>query len=183
MFCPWALYHQGMRPFLSGIVVTLLALLLGAFVYFGMGLAPVAVTAKPMPFERLFANMALHAKISREMPKSVPIAADETAYMAAVPIYRENCAVCHGLPGQPKTAIAAGEFPPPPQLFHGKGVSDDPAGMTYWKVTNGIRITGMPGFESTLSTTARWQVSVMLAHSLALPASVQQLLAQPLPKP
>ncbi len=172
-----------MRAFLSGVVVTLIALFIGALVYFGMGLAPVAVTASPMPFERLFAKMALHAKISREMPKSVPIAADETAYMAAVPIYRENCAVCHGLPGQPKTAIAAGEFPPPPQLFHGHGVSNDPPGETYWKVTNGIRITGMPGFESALSTTARWQVSLMLAHSTSLPPSVQQLLAQPLPQP
>jgi thiosulfate dehydrogenase len=172
-----------MRAFLLGIAVTLVGLFLGAYVYFGMGLAPVAVTATPMPFERLFAKMALHAKIKREAPTAVPVAADTAAFMAGVPIYRENCAVCHGLPGQPKSAIAAGEFPPPPQLFHGKGVSDDPPGVTYWKVTNGIRITGMPGFAGTLSATARWQVSLLLAHSLALPASVQQLLAQPLPKP
>lgn len=172
-----------MRNFILGIVVTLIALFLGAYIYFGAGMAPVATSSAPMPFETTFAKMALNARVHSEMPTSVPIAADESAYMAAVPIYREHCAVCHGLPGQPKTAIAAGEFPIPPQLFHGKGVSDDPAGETYWKVTNGIRLTGMPGFEGTLSTTARWQVSVLLANSNQLPASVQQLLAQPLPQP
>jgi len=26
--------------------------------------------------------------------------------------------------------------------FKGKGVTDDPAGVTYWKVANGIRLTG-----------------------------------------
>jgi thiosulfate dehydrogenase len=171
-----------MRPFLLGIVVAIAGLFLGAYLYFGMGLAPVAVTSAPMPFETLFAKMALHARIQREMPTAVPIAANDATYMAAVPIYREDCAVCHGLPGQPKSAIAVGEFPPPPQLFHGHGVSNDPPGETYWKVTNGIRITGMPGFESTLSATARWQVSLLLAHSTSLPASVRQLLAQPLPQ-
>jgi hypothetical protein len=37
-----------------------------------------------------------------------------------------------------------GMYPQPPELFKGKGVTDDPAGETYWKVANGIRLTGMP---------------------------------------
>lgn len=43
------------------------------------------------------------------------------------------------------------------------GVSDDPVGVTYWKVANGIRLTGMPAFDHTLSETERWQVSLLMA--------------------
>ena len=59
--------------------------------------------------------------------------------LAGAQIYKENCAVCHGLPGQPATAIARGMFPKPPALMQGKGVTDDEPGETYWKVVHGIR--------------------------------------------
>ena len=45
------------------------------------------------------------------------------------------------------------------------GVSDDPPGETYWKVTNGIRLTGMPAFNDTLTETQIWQVSLLLANA------------------
>jgi mono/diheme cytochrome c family protein len=85
--------------------------------------------------------------------------------------------VCHGLPAGKQTAIAEGEFPKPPHLFRGKGVTDDTAGETYWKVANGIRLTGMPGFEKSLSTDEMWQVSLLLANADKLPASVAAALA------
>jgi hypothetical protein len=62
-------------------------------------------------------------------------------------------------------------------------VSDDPVGETYWKVANGIRLTGMPGFTGSLTTYQMWQVSLLLANSDKLPASVQTALQQPLPLP
>jgi thiosulfate dehydrogenase len=130
-----------------------------------------------MPFERLLARSALHARISREMPKTVPIASDESSYRAGVEIYRQDCAVCHGLPGEEPAAIARGMFPRPPQLFRGKGVTDDEPGETYWKVENGVRLTGMPGFEKSLSETQMWQVSLLLANADKLSDSVKQSLA------
>jgi mono/diheme cytochrome c family protein len=64
-------------------------------------------------------------------------------------------------------------FPRPPKLMPpGKGVTDDPVGETYWKVRNGIRLTGMPAFEGTLSDTALWQVSLLLLKADELPAPV-----------
>jgi hypothetical protein len=62
-------------------------------------------------------------------------------------------------------------FPPPPQPFE-HPVVDDLEGITFWKVTNGIRMTGMPAFHNTLSDTERWQVTMLLAHADGLPASV-----------
>src|SRR6266850_5898537 len=74
-------------------------------------------------------------------------------YLAGAQLCKDNCAVRHGLPGQPATAIARGMFPTPPELLHGKGVTDDVAGETYWKVVHGIRLTGMPGFRGSLTDT------------------------------
>jgi mono/diheme cytochrome c family protein len=45
------------------------------------------------------------------------------------------------------------------------GVSDDPPGETYWKVANGIRLTGMPSFKDTLTDTQMWQVSLLVANA------------------
>ena len=112
------------------------------------------------------------------MPKAVPIAIDEANYVAGTHIYREHCAVCHGLPKQLQTAIAKGMYPKPPALLEGDGVTDDPAGETYWKVSGGIRMTGMPAFQQTLSSTEMWQVSILLAHADKLPPKVQDSLAQ-----
>jgi mono/diheme cytochrome c family protein len=53
-------------------------------------------------------------------------------------------------------------FPKPPQLMKGKGVTDDPVGETYWKVKNGIRLTGMPGFGASMTDQQMWQVSLYL---------------------
>ena len=61
-------------------------------------------------------------------------------------------------------------------------MTDDPPGETYWKVANGIRLTGMPGFTGSLTTEQMWQVSLMLANSDKLPAAVRAALAQPLPQ-
>lgn len=170
-----------MKTFLVGLILGLMIVPVVLYLYFASGSAPVATSAQPMPFEKRMASAALHAVIAREMPKTVPIQGDEANFTAGARIYRENCAVCHGLPSQPPSAIAKGMFPKPPMLLEGKGVTDDPAGETYWKVANGIRLTGMPAFKGPLAETQIWQVSVLLAQADKVPAPVKQLLAAPLP--
>jgi thiosulfate dehydrogenase len=169
-----------MRKFLIGLILGLVAVPAGVYLYFSSGSAPVATAAAPMPFEKTLARMALHARMDKEMPKVVPISADETVYVAGALVYKDHCAVCHGLPGQAQTAIAQGMFPKPPKLMEGTGVTDDPPGESYWKVANGIRMTGMPGFEKTLSTTQMWQVSLFVANADKLPkAAKDSLIAVP----
>jgi mono/diheme cytochrome c family protein len=122
----------------------------------------------------------LNARVRREEPKTVPIAASPEVFAAGAKVYRTNCAVCHGLPGQIQTAIARGEFPKPPELFKGHGVTDDPPAETYWKVANGIRLTGMPGFTGSLSEEQMWQVTLLVANMDKLPQSVQNTLKESL---
>jgi thiosulfate dehydrogenase len=161
-----------MGRFVLGFIAAFVLIAVGGYVYLAMGLAPVATASAPLPFEKKITGIALDARVNKEAPKSAPFAGSEEVYLAGARIYKSDCAVCHGLPGQEPTAIAKGEFPKPPALFKGKGVSDDPAGVTYWKVANGIRLTGMPGFSGSLSTDQMWQVSLLLANSDKLPASV-----------
>jgi len=70
-------------------------------------------------------------------------------------------------------------FPKPPHLFRGKGVTDDEPGETYWKIANGIRLSGMPGFKQTLTETEMWQTSVLLANADKISDAVKQQLAPP----
>ena len=170
-----------MKAFILGLILGLIVVPMGVYMYFSTGRAPVATSAQAMPFEKMLAKMALHARLDKEMPKSVPIPADESNFAAGAQVYRQNCSVCHGVPGQPESSIAKGMFPFPPQLFKGKGVTDDPAQETYWKVSGGIRMTGMPSFRETLSDREMWQVSVLLANADKVSQSVKDSVAATAP--
>jgi mono/diheme cytochrome c family protein len=170
-----------MKTILGGVIAGVLLCLgfcaFAIYVYFGAGYAPVAVSSPPMPLAHQLAKLALHARLRKDVQHEPPISADEISYLSGAHVYLEHCAVCHGLPGKEQTAIALGESPMPPHLFRGKGVTDDEPGETYWKVSNGIRMTGMPGFQKSLSSTQMWQVSVLLANADKLPVSVRTVLA------
>ncbi|MGH9600707.1 MAG: c-type cytochrome, partial [Terracidiphilus sp.] len=137
--------------------------------WFRFGKPPVAVADAPLPMEKAITSVPLHARIDREI-QSPPIAVNEDNLTAGAHIYSDRCAVCHGFHGKP-SAIAAHMFPKAPALWekHKRGstvgVSDDPPGETYWKVTNGIRLSGMPAFDHILTSTQMWQVSVLLANA------------------
>src|SRR5215469_8345480 len=169
-----------MKKFLFGLILGLLIPALVAYCYFSLGYAPVATSSAPMPFEKTMARLALHARIQKEAPtKGAPIPADEPNLTQGATIYAENCAFCHGLPKQKATMAAKGMFPLPPQLFEkDEMVTDDPVSTTYWKVSNGIRMTGMPGFGEMLTPAQMWQVSLMLANADKLPAATQATLTK-----
>ncbi|HEX2331044.1 MAG TPA: c-type cytochrome [Candidatus Angelobacter sp.] len=169
-----------MKKFIFGVIIGLLIPAAMGYGYFRYGYAPVATASAPMPFEKTMARMALRARISKEAPKTAPVQPTEQNLNEGAKLYIENCAFCHGWPNQPATAAAKGMFPLPPQLFSkDEMVTDDPVGVTYWKVKNGIRMTGMPGFGEMLPDTQIWQVSLLLKDADKLPASAQAALTKP----
>jgi thiosulfate dehydrogenase len=165
--------------FVAGVLVGAVIIVpVGAYLFVRLGGIAMATTAQPLPLEKTFAKVALHASIGNAAKETNPVQPTEANLTAGARVYVENCAVCHGLPAQGKTRIAAGEFPPPPQLFapH-EMVTDDPEGVTYWKIAHGIRLSGMPGFARTLSDTQQWQVTALLAHADKLPAATNAVLS------
>ena len=174
-----------MKGFLLGLILGVLLVPITVALYFHFGHPPVAVADKPFPLEGQIAGATLHTRIDAEAPKTPPIEPSPVNLQAGAAIYRDQCAACHGL--YPAASSFAGSmFPEAPQLWkpegHGVvGVSDDPPGETFWKVDNGIRLSGMPSYRKVLNPTQEWQVSLLLANAdKPLPPEVISLLQQPL---
>src|SRR5690349_24715870 len=129
-----------------GIVIGVLLLVGCLYFYFSLGFAPVATAAHPMPFERKMAKIALHAYLDKMQHPQPLVAAAEANLIAGAKVYKEQCATCHGLPGESKSAVAQGMLPDPPQLFHGVDVTDDEPWESYRRVEHGMRMRGMTGF-------------------------------------
>lgn len=159
-----------MGRFLFGLVIGIVLVPLVVMGWFKFGHPPVAVADAQLPFERQIVNVPLHARIDSELVKTPPIQPDEATLVAGAQVYSEQCASCHGVHGKP-VSFASHMVPDPTALFetHGQhgvvGVSDDPPGETYWKVANGIRLSGMPSYKEILTETQMWQVSLLLANA------------------
>jgi thiosulfate dehydrogenase len=172
------------KALLIGIFLGVLLMAASVWFYFTTGRAPVATTDPPMPFEMKLAHAALDSHLEKQAHPEPGVPANEQSYLAGADVYRQNCSVCHGLPGVSETYISQGMYPKPPQLFDGTGVTDDPTWETEWKAANGIRMTGMPGFKGRLTETQLWQVSVLLANADKVsPAVKAALTATPVPAP
>lgn len=161
-----------MFKFLLGVVIGVVLVPAAVIAYLHFGHPPVAVADAPFPLERKLVHDPLDARIDREAIKTPPIQPDEGTLVAGAQIYHDQCATCHGVHGKP-SSFGAHMYPDAPPLWelhhHGSetmmGVTDDPPGETYWKVANGIRLTGMPAFKDVLTESQMWQVSVLLANA------------------
>ena len=174
-----------MKRFLVGLILGVILVPAAAMLYIHFGHPPVAVADKPFPLEGQIAGFTLHARIDAEAPKTPPIEPSPVNLQAGALIYRQQCAACHGL--YPAASSFAGSmFPEAPQLWKPEGngvvgVSDDPPGETFWKVDNGIRLSGMPSYRKVLNPIQEWQVALLLANAdKPLPPAVISLLQQPL---
>jgi len=177
---------SGFGKVFLGFLLGVVAVAVGIFVYLRFGPLPVAVADAPFPFEKRIVKLPLNARIERET-KTAPFGISEDVFESGAHVYRAQCAHCHGTPGN-DVSYARYMYPSAPQLWkkHGNhgvvGVSDDEAGETYWKVANGIRLSGMPSYAHVLSDTQMWQVSLLLKNAdKDLPDPVKQILNSPAP--
>lgn len=171
----------GAGKLILGFVLGVAVVVLCAAAYIHWGALPVATADKPFPFEKAIVSVPLRARIQSQMQQP-PFGVSEDVYEGGAKVYHEQCASCHGAPGH-EVAFAKHMYPEAPPLWvkHGRrgvvGVSDDDAGVTYWKVANGIRLTGMPAYNHVLSDTQLWQVTLLLKNAdQQLPDPVMQIL-------
>ena len=171
--------------FFSGFIAAPLVLILGIFLYLKYGKPPVATADPAFPMEAQIVHVPLGARIAKEQ-RPAPFQADEAGLQNGAILYVANCASCHGTPGH-DVSYAKWMFPQTPQLWKKHrngtvvGVSDDEPGETYWKIANGIRLSGMPAYQHILSETEMWQVALLLKNAdQPLSPAVKSLL---LPRP
>jgi thiosulfate dehydrogenase len=192
--------------FILGLVVGAVLVPVLLLAYLASGFAPTAATDKPFPGESLIAAIALQRRIQKEAPArdlSVMTSAD---LLAGADNYKKDCAVCHGLPDQPAAPIGQGMFPgapqllmpPPPGFGRGRGGPGGPGvpgvpnraprrNGDFWRIKNGIRLTGMPSFEKSLTDDQIWQLVALLQSRRDMPPAVKAELlsdvAPPVPIP
>jgi hypothetical protein len=167
-----------------GFLLGVVAIVLGVAGYLRFGAVPVATADKPFPYEKAIVSVPLNARIARQIQQP-PFGTGEDVYEGGAHVYRAQCAGCHGTPGH-DVPYARHMYPAAPQLWkkHARGnvvgVSDDEPGETYWKVANGIRLTGMPSFDHLLTDTQMWQVTLLLKNAdQQLPDPVMKILTAP----
>jgi thiosulfate dehydrogenase len=171
-----------MKAFVIGVLLGAALFAGGLYYYFVSGMSPAAVADPPIMMERKIASRSLDAHIDKANVPAPPIQTSEDNYVAAAKLYKDQCAGCHGLPNQPPPAISGDLYPDATLMFKGKGVTDDPPQVSYWKVKNGIRLTGMPTFKGVLDDTQMWQLALFVANADKLPDSAKKLLVpDPLP--
>lgn len=175
---------RSVASFLFGFLFALFVLVAGGWLYLRYGHPPVATADPSFPYEQQIVSIPLNARIDRELEKP-PFGTSEDGFEAGAKLYQSSCASCHGLPGH-DSPWARSMFPHPPQLWvkhqHSDvvGVSDDDASESYWKIKNGIRLSGMPSFQHIYSETQMWQIALLVKNAdQPLPDPVTRLLQSP----
>jgi hypothetical protein len=59
------------KAFIVGLIIGLILIPAGVYVYFAGGFAPVSTSSEPMPFEKMLARKGLNARVEKEAPKNV----------------------------------------------------------------------------------------------------------------
>jgi putative copper resistance protein D len=86
-----------------------------------------------------------------------PIRYDVLSIAHGEPIYRENCALCHGVDGYGDGPAAAALAVKPANLT-GEHLFHHGEGTLFWWVSNGIEGSAMPAFRDSLDEDQRWNV-------------------------
>jgi mono/diheme cytochrome c family protein len=163
-----------LRGVLLGIVFTVVAAAIAGYAIIRTGVMPANADEKPPRFEVWAAKTSLHATLRRSAPRVTnPLASTDKNLIAGVKLYAQNCAVCHGDASGKATDVAKGLYQKPPQLAK-DGVEDDPDGVTFWKLSHGIRWTGLPAFGKTLKEDQIWQLTLFLKTMDHLPPAAQK---------
>jgi thiosulfate dehydrogenase len=165
-----------LKGVVSGIVLSVVIALIGAYLLVRSGFIPANADAIPGSLETWMARTSLDATLGREAPAGQnPVELTDQNLLNGVHLFAQNCAVCHGsaTSAASPSPIAKGLYQKPPQLAT-KGVEDDPEGVSFWKIKHGIRLTGMPAFGYSLSDQEIWTLALFLKHMDKLPDPVQQ---------
>jgi mono/diheme cytochrome c family protein len=104
-------------------------------------------------------------------------------------VFLQSCALCHGADGRGETYIGRNMYPPAMDMTspHVQHWSD---AELFWIIQNGVRLTGMPSWQSSISETDTWKLARFI-HNLprlnatsfaaAVSAKAQPVAQQPEP--
>ena len=161
-----------MKKFILGVIVTLLVLILGGLGFAMLGFLPTKANVEPPHLEHRIAMGAVDASMERHAPHATnPLTPTDQNLEDGMKLYTMNCALCHGGLDRKPSTLATSFYPPPPNLI--EDAPDDPEWHTFYTIRTGIRYTGMPAWDKTLTEPEMWKITMLLSHLDKLPPAVQ----------
>jgi thiosulfate dehydrogenase len=152
-----------MFRFLFGFVLGVAAILLGMYCYLRYGFADPRADAQMSGLERSIAMPGLDASVDRRAPDAKnPIQPTDDNLIAGMKIYQTACSGCHGDILHPHSEFGDAFNPRAPQFV--EDAPDMPENQNFYIIQHGIRLSGMPGWKTTLKEQEIWQVTSFLSH-------------------
>jgi mono/diheme cytochrome c family protein len=162
-----------MRNFILGIVLAVAVLLIGGAGLALLGFLPTRANAPPPDWERHLAMSALDNSVERHARHANnPVPPTDDNLIDGLKIYTMNCAGCHGGIDRKPVDLGKSLYPPAPNLI--QDPPDDPEWHIFYVIHNGVRYTGMPAWDKTLSEADMWKVTGFLTRMEKLPPAVQE---------
>jgi len=112
-------------------------------------------------------------KIPEAAAPATPIEQNDENLLEGGEHFGHHCAGCHDLEGDADSHFAKAFYPPVADLTSDE-VQHYSDGQLKWIVDNGIRMTGMPGWEGIIDEDTQWKI-VYYMRALADPTKAAQL--------
>jgi mono/diheme cytochrome c family protein len=162
-----------MGKFLLGVIVTLLVLILGGLGLAMLGFLPTRANVAPPHLETRIAMGAVDASMERHAPHLTnPVPPNDQNFEDGMKLYTMHCALCHGGLDRKPNSLSNSFYPPAPSLI--SNPPDDPEWHVFYTIRTGVRYTGMPSWEKTLSEQDMWKITSFISHMEKLPPAVQE---------
>lgn len=144
------------------IVVTLILLAVGAFLFSSSGFYDVSASKKDSPIIAWMLHSTYEASLHHHAGKDVP-PGDLMSLKnieAGARFYDSTCAACHGVPGKPLSFIGQGIQPAAPALLAARRRNNPK--LMFWVIKHGVNMTAMPSFGKTQADQTIWQTAAFL---------------------
>jgi hypothetical protein len=162
-----------MGKFVLGVIVTLTVVALGGLGCGMLGLFPTTANVAPPRLEKRIAMGVVDASMERHAPHlNNPLPPNDQNLEDGMKLYTMHCALCHGALDRKPSPLSGSFYPPAPNLV--SDPPDDPEWHTFYTIRTGIRYTGMPAWDKTLTEPDMWKIASFLSHLEKLPPAVQE---------
>jgi len=132
-----------------------------------LGLLMLGCTAHQQPsrVETALANAAKDVAIPLQAEdKKNPLPDSQDVLNQGRELFIQSCAICHGADGRGETYIGRNMYPPAMDM-NSPHVQHWTDADLFWIIQNGVRLTGMPSWETSISETDTWKL-VRFIHGL-----------------
>ena len=125
----------------------------------------VSARDKPTAAEGAIAGVLLHTAMPRDAKAMKnPVSLTDAVLAEGRAHWADHCATCHGNDGKGDTEMGRGLYPKAPDMSDGSPDLSD--GELFYIITNGVRLTGMPGWgdSGARSNEETWHLVHFIRH-------------------